>query len=75
MNWNDLIIRPQGARAKAQSSPPARFTSHSSEGSHNNKNQNKKTAYTDFFTKPKNSQCRIPISTASALFGKLLASP
>src|SRR6185369_14305244 len=52
MNWNDLIIRPQGARAKAQSSPPARFTSHSSEGSHNNKNQNKKTAYTDFFTKP-----------------------
>src|SRR6185369_16341389 len=56
MNWNDLIIRPQGARAKAQSSPPARFTSHSSEGSHNNKNQNKKTAYTDFFTKPGRDQ-------------------
>jgi hypothetical protein len=27
-------------RSKAQSSPPARFTSHWSEGSHNNQNQN-----------------------------------
>jgi hypothetical protein len=42
MNWNDLTVRPQGARAKARRSPPARFTSHSSEGSHNNENQNKK---------------------------------
>ncbi len=42
MKWNDITVRPQGARAKARSSPPARFTSHSSEGSHINKNQNKK---------------------------------
>ena len=42
MNWNDLTVRPQGARAKARRSPPARFPSYSSEGSHNNKNQNKK---------------------------------
>lgn len=43
-------IRPQGARAKARSSPPARFTSPAERGK--SQQQNQKTTYTDFFTKP-----------------------